>query len=150
MKNIEILGSPDIHLLKSWLMPVLFGGLLVADYIASDKFNFITALCFLSWTILVAANRRVLPDEKSRSKYVLEFGDTALICKFKNATYWHIPYSNISHASEEEDKSGTIFLPKIKHFLIHTKDGDSFSIPIKINPTQIAEIKTAIAQLANA
>lgn len=150
MKNIEITGSPDVYLLRSWLLPVLFGGLLLIEYMASNKFNFLFAICLLSWVLVVAANRRGFSDENASSQYVLEFGKSDLICKFRGSIFWHIPFSKLSHADEETVGSGTLFLPKIKQFLIYTKDGDSYSIPIKISPKQIIEIKSAIAHIASA
>lgn len=149
MKNIEITGNPDVYLLRSWLLPVLFGGILLIEYIASNQFNFLFAICLLSWVLVVAANRRGFSDENASSKYVLEFGESDLICKFRGSIFWHIPFSKLSHADEETVGSGTLFLPKIKQFLIYTKDGDSYSIPIKISSKQIIEIKSAIAHIAS-
>lgn len=149
MKNIEITGSPDVYLLRSWLLPALFGGLLLIEYIVSSKFNFLFAICLLSWVLVVAANRRGFSDENASSKYVLEFGESDLICKFRGSIFWHIPFSKLSHADEETVGVGTLFLPKIKQFLIYTKDGDSYSIPIRISSKQIIEIKSAIAHIAS-
>ena len=150
MKNIEIQGNPNVYLLRSWLLPAIFGALLLIDYIASKDFNFLFFICFLMWVLVIAANRRGFSGENRGSKYVLEFGESDLICKFKNSIYWHIPFSKLSHAAEEEVGSGTIFLPKINNFLIYTKDGDSYSIPILISQKQILEIKAEIAQIAKA
>lgn len=149
MKNIEILGSPDVYIVRSWLLPALFGGLLVLDFITSKKLNLVITFSFLSWVLIVAANRYAFSGENRRSKYVLEFGKTDLVCKFKNSIFWHIPFSKISHAVEEEVDSGTIFIPNKVQFLIYTKDSDSYSIPIKIHPNQIVEIKAAIERIAN-
>ena len=149
MKSIELHGNPNVYLLKSWLLPVLFGGLLIIDYIESNKFNFLLAISFLSWGLVIAANRRGFFGGNSRSKYILELGETDLVCRFENSIFWHIPLSRISHAGEEIS-SGTIFLPKVKRFLIYTKDGDSYSIPITINSKQVVEIKGVIERIGNA
>jgi hypothetical protein len=150
MKNIEILGDPDIYLLRTWLLPAFFGFLLVLDFMVSKRLNFSIAFSLLAWSIVVMSVRQGLTGKSRKSHYILEFGNQDLICKFKGSVFWHIPISKISHAVEEEISSGSIFLPKRKQFLIYTKEGDSYSIPINMSASQVLEIKTEIEQIANA
>lgn len=152
MKNIEILEDPDIYLLRTWLLPAFFGFLLILDFMVSKKLNFSIAfsLLFLSLGVISVRQGLIGKGKSRKSNYILEFGNQDLVCKFKGSVFWHIPISKISHAVEEEVGSSSIFLPKREQFLIYTKEGDSYSIPINMSSSQVLEIKTEIEKIANA
>lgn len=148
MKTIEIVGKQYNFFTNSWFLPAFFAVLVISDFITSGKFNYSMAFAFVAWLLIIVANRYSSIDEKHKSNYILEFGETDLICKFKNSIFWHIPFSKLSHVVNEEIGSSSIFVPKAELLLFYTKDGDSYSIPIKINTSQMAEIKTAIEHSA--
>lgn len=150
MKSIEIFGEPDVYLLRTWLLPSFFGCLLVIDFFISHKINYSIAFSFLIWLLIVISIRQGHTGIGRKKKYTLEFGKQDLTCKFQGVVFWHIPYTKLSHATEESIHSGSILFPKRDQFLIYTKEGDSYSLPIQIPASQVFEIKDEIDKIKNA
>jgi hypothetical protein len=131
-------------------LPACFAVLLIFDFIESNKFSFSTAFAFVAWLLIVIFNRYISIGENHTSNYTLEFGEKDLTCKFKNSIFWYIPFSKLSHVAYEEIGSDSLLFPKSELLLFYTKEGDSYSIPIKINANQTVEIKEAVERIVNA
>jgi|GEM_PF-1467907 len=145
-----ILGKRYNFFTTSWLLPTFFAVLLIFDFITTSKFNFSTAFAFFAWLLIVIANRCSSVGENHKINYILEFDETDLICKFKNSIFWHISFSKLSHVANEQVGADSLLFPKEELLLFYTKEGDSYSIPIKMNTNQVVEIKAAVECIVNA
>ncbi len=146
MKKIEVRGLKVSWLTHSWVLPIAYIFIAMIGPVFGEKPNYSFIILAVTWTLIVFMNRMSTQKWLYKSNYILEFGNSELVCKYKDSMIWHIQYSRLSHVVVEPANS-SLFNPKSALTLIHTKDGDSYSIPVQICSAQNIEIQSAIESL---
>ncbi len=146
MKKIEIRGLQVCWLFHGWGLPVAYLLIAMIGPVFGEKPNYSFVVLAVAWALIVFTNRMSAQKGLYKSDYILEFGNSEIVCKYKDSIIWHINYSRVSHVVVEPTNL-SLFKPKSGLTLIHTKDGDSYSIPVQICNAQNIEIQSAIESL---
>lgn len=143
MKKIQVKGNPGVQVIDPWGVLLIIVGLALMGLYAKEVNYSLVAVC-LTWFVIIICNRYT---SNSETKYLLEFGEENLVCKLADTIYWHIPLVNISHVEITELGKGTRFNPNRKQVLIHTRDGDSYLIPVLMTSKSASEIQAAVERV---
>jgi hypothetical protein len=138
---------------KSRLKPTIFSvGVIWAVFLFCSILNL--KVDYLFAALVLYHTYEFISLKKSKDKYVLDygsyyltFGQDALICGDEQTTYWHVPYSRLSHIGKVSLGRGTIFSSIKEEFYIYTNDNDSYIFPSVIGDFELKEIEEEINKI---